>query len=84
MHHSEVQFIEKTKPILKKLWSYLVTDEAENTAHLYHDMKTSFAMGKHFQLLQLENLRNMVSTCFCRRSKLPFAITLYIIIKNSA
>jgi len=60
MHHSEVEFVEKTKPIFKKLRSYMVMDKAENTSHLYHEIKTSFVMGKHFQLLQFANLRNMV------------------------
>jgi len=59
MHHSEVEFVEKSKPIFKKLRSYMVMDKAE-TSQLYHEMKTSFFMGKHFQLLQFENLRHMV------------------------
>jgi len=64
IYHSNVEFVEKSKPVFQKLKSYMVMDKTKNTLKLYQEMKNSFVMGKHFQLLQFQSLKKMVNTIF--------------------
>jgi len=62
IHHSNVEFVEKSKDVFLKLRSYMVVDKTKNTLKLYQEMKNNHIMGKHFQLLKLQSLRKMVNT----------------------
>jgi hypothetical protein len=62
IHHSNVEFIEKSKPVFVKLRSLMVIDKTKNMLKLYQEMKNSYVMGKHFQLLQFQSLKKMVNT----------------------
>jgi len=62
IHHSNVDFVEKSKPVFQKLKSYMVMDNTKNTLKLYQEMKNNFVMGKHFQLLKFQSLKKMVNT----------------------
>jgi len=62
IYHSNAEFVEKSKPVFQKLKSYMVMDKTKNTLKLYQEMKNSFVMGKHFQLLQFQSLKKMVNT----------------------
>jgi len=62
IHHSNVEFVEKSKPVFQKLRSYMLMDNTKNTLKLYQEMKNSFIMGKHYQLLKFQSLKKMVNT----------------------
>lgn len=62
IYHSNVEFIEISKPVFKQLRSYMVMDKSTNTLKLYQEMKNSFIMGKHLRLLQFQSLKKMVNT----------------------
>jgi len=63
IHHSNVEFVERSKTVFKKLRSYMVMDKTKNTLKLYQEMKnSSFIMSKHFQLLKFQSIKKMVKT----------------------
>jgi len=61
IYHSNVEFVEKSRPVFQKLKSYMVMDKTRNTLRLYQQVRKSFVMGKHFQLLKFQSLKKMVN-----------------------
>jgi len=45
MHDSKVDFIERVKPIIKKIRDYMVNDKADDMKTLYHEIRMNPLLG---------------------------------------
>jgi len=64
MHDSKVDFIERVKPIIKKIRGYVVNDKADDMKMLYHEIMANPLLGQHLRTMLFESLTKMVNTIF--------------------
>jgi len=62
MHDSKVDFIERVKPIIKKIRSYIVNDSADDMKMFYDEIMMNPLLGWHLRTMLLESLTKMVNT----------------------
>jgi len=62
MHDSKVDFIERVKPIIKKIRSYIVNDSADDMKMFYDEIMMNPLLGWHLRTMLLESLNKMVNT----------------------
>jgi len=62
MHDSKIDFIERVKPIIKKIRGYMVNDKADDMKTLYHEIRMNPILGYHLRTMLFESLIKMVNT----------------------
>jgi len=62
MHDSKVDFMERVKPIIKKIRGYMVNDNADDMKTFYHEIRMNPLLGEHLRTMLFESLIKMVNT----------------------
>jgi len=64
MHDSKVDFIQRVKPIIKKIRGYVVNEKAEDMKKLYHEITVNPVFCWHLRSILFESLIKMANAIF--------------------
>jgi len=64
MHDSKVDFIQRVKPIIKKIRGYVVNEKAEDMKRLYHEIRVNPIFCWHLRSILFESLIKMANAIF--------------------